>query len=296
MKSPALWLNLVGELKISNSGMTNTALKNICRWISNKKREGINLSHLRSMIIGAEPIEPAILKESETVLSGLGMPVEALNPAYGMAEAALGVSFLDKNEKYKLLDVQRDSLSLGRRIIESDITQDQIVSLGHPVDGLSIKILNEDGAELEKGSVGFISLKGKNISQGYWTSAGFQKSLDAQGYFTTKDLGFFKDDQLFILGRSQEVFYVDGRNLFLNDIDRIVNESGLVRTSGCAAVMNPIGKQDPDSVTVLVDIVGPEPEDTIEKIRDLLKVKLGFSSLTLCSVPGGTFFAQLVGN
>ena len=81
--------------------------------------------------------------------------------------------------------------------------------------------------------VGEIWIKGDSVSSGYWnktkaTRAAFNFSLTdsdgfvQSGFLRSGDLGFIRDNHLYICGRSKEVIIVHGRNHFPQDIEASV--------------------------------------------------------------------------
>ncbi|CDW99266.1 hypothetical protein [Sporisorium scitamineum] len=74
---------------------THTAVPNFALDLAARKYDGapLDLSALQCVVLGAEPIRKASLERFHRCFSPSGFSVSAYKPAYGMAEATLGLSF-----------------------------------------------------------------------------------------------------------------------------------------------------------------------------------------------------------
>jgi acyl-CoA synthetase (AMP-forming)/AMP-acid ligase II len=92
--------------------------------------------------------------------------------------------------------------------------------------GMKIVIVNVDtGRSLADGSVGTIVIQGAGLAKGYHNnveaSSTFEFSLkDQEGlWYVSGDLGYIRNDTLFVTGRSKDVIIVNGRNIYPSDIE-----------------------------------------------------------------------------
>ena len=110
-------------------------------------------------------------------------------------------------------------------------------TVGLPLPGVEIRVVDpETGAELPKGEIGGIEVKGPNVFKGYWqmpdkTAAEFR----GDGFFITGDLGKIDEDgYLSIVGRSKDLIITGGYNVYPKEIEEKidalegVNESAVV--------------------------------------------------------------------
>lgn len=119
---------------------------------------------------------------------------------YGLSEAAI-VSNLDLKKNLNFLD-----------------------SVGKSIHGVSIKIANKD-----KHGVGEISVKSKYIFSEYYKKKTFTKSQFKGNYFSTGDLGYIKNNFLYLVGRKKNMIKIKGISVYGEDIEKKIFKSKLVK-------------------------------------------------------------------
>jgi malonyl-CoA/methylmalonyl-CoA synthetase len=103
-------------------------------------------------------------------------------------------------------------------------------SVGLPLPGVSVKLLDENGQPVENGQVGEIYLKGPNIFAGYWRQEGATVAAFSDGWFRTGDLGERSDDGYFTLrGRRTDLIISGGFNIYPREIEEVILEQRGVR-------------------------------------------------------------------
>ena len=99
-------------------------------------------------------------------------------------------------------------------------------TLGLPVDGTEIRIVNKSGEDVKPGEVGEIIIKGNQITPEYYKNdEENSKSFDSEGYFKTGDLGKFTiKKELIITGRSKEIIVLaNGENVDPSRIESAIS-------------------------------------------------------------------------
>jgi len=113
--------------------------------------------------------------------------------------------------------------------LSPDRFQDKMGSIGKPIPGVTVKVLDSEGNEKPAGEVGELVAYGANIMQGYWHDPeATSKALDKNGYHTG-DLGY-RDSEgfFFVLGRKDNLLKVGGHRINPLEIEDIILSSGLV--------------------------------------------------------------------
>ena len=107
-----------------------------------------------------------------------------------------------------------------------------LVGCGPAPDGVGLRIVDDEGAPLPEGHLGEIAVSGASVADGY---AGLEAEGSARfvdGELRTGDAGFLLDGDLFVLGRMGTSLKVNGRNVFVEDIEQtVVAATGLPRTA-----------------------------------------------------------------
>lgn len=106
---------------------------------------------------------------------------------------------------------------------------EKIESIGIPVPGVELKVLDADGEELKHGETGELVASGPNIMKGYWRDSEFtSRVLDSNGY-RTGDLGYRDDEGFFyLMGRKDSIFKSGGHKINPREIEDVLVGTGLV--------------------------------------------------------------------
>jgi acyl-CoA synthetase (AMP-forming)/AMP-acid ligase II len=112
--------------------------------------------------------------------------------------------------------------------LEPSIFRSKLGSIGKPVDGVTIKVLDKDGREVAAGRIGELVASGPNIMLGYWKDAeSTAKALDGGGY-RTGDLGYRDADGfLYVTGRRDNLIKVGGHRINPQEVEDAILATGL---------------------------------------------------------------------
>ncbi|MCB4755779.1 MAG: long-chain fatty acid--CoA ligase [Elusimicrobia bacterium] len=158
------------------------------------------LNPIRLCVSGAAPLSPAIHKNFEKLF---GVP---LLEGYGLTEAA----------PVATLNPLR-----GRKI----------GTVGRPLPGVDINIVDDDGHPVPPGEVGEIWIRGKNVMKGYYRKPRETKEvLTREGWLKTGDLGSFDaDGYLTIVDRKKDLIIVRGLNVYPQEVEVVIAQDEDVR-------------------------------------------------------------------
>lgn len=115
-------------------------------------------------------------------------------------------------------------------------------TLGLPMPGSEIKILDDEGHETPPGIPGEISIRGVSNMKGYWNQLEETRAVVTDdGFFRSGDLGAM-DERGFVkfLGRQKDVIVVSGFKVYPVEVEAVVKE--IVGVKDCAAIPAPDGK------------------------------------------------------
>jgi long-chain acyl-CoA synthetase len=144
-------------------------------------------------------------------------------------------------------------------------------SIGVPVPGTWVKLLDDDGVEVALGQPGEIAIKGPQVMAGYWQRPDeTAKSMTEDGYFKTGDVGIMDERGYFrIVDRKKDMILVSGFNVYPTEIEDVV--SGLPGVMECACVGMPDEKS---GEAVKLVIVRKDPNLTEADVRAFCKINL----------------------
>jgi fatty-acyl-CoA synthase len=115
-------------------------------------------------------------------------------------------------------------------------------TLGRPLDGTSVRVLETDGSELPLESVGEIAVKGPGVMKGYYRQPGeTAASFDDQGYFLTGDLGIVDEEgYVHLVGRRKEVIIRSGFNVYPRELEDRLQAHPAVREAAVVGVSDQV--------------------------------------------------------
>ncbi len=224
---PLLWLEKANEYRVSLLSSPNFGYKHFMNFFSKEKIKDWDLSCVRLIFNGAEPICADLSNKFYDVLSSYKLKKNAVFPVYGLAEASLGVTFPPVEEELKSITLDRESIGINCKIkaVKEEKNKVKIVDLGHPIEGCQLRICNKDNEIVEEEVVGHIQIKGKNVTKRYYNNEKATKEiLTEDGWLNTGDLGFLKKKRLFITGRAKDIIFINGQNFYPHDIERVAEK------------------------------------------------------------------------
>jgi long-chain acyl-CoA synthetase len=113
-------------------------------------------------------------------------------------------------------------------------------SIGTPVEGVEMKLVAEDGAEVARGEVGEIAIRGHNVMKGYWRRPDATADAIRNGWFHTGDLARVDEDgYFFIVDRKKDMVIRGGYNVYPREIEEVLYEHPAVREAAVLGVPHP---------------------------------------------------------
>lgn len=225
IRRPALWLEKASEHGVSVLCSPNFGYNYLLRNWSGEFAD-CNLSKVRIIYNGAEPISMSLCLEFMNTFSRFNLNTRAMRPVYGLAEASLAVSVSDLGTDIDSLRLNRYQLKTGDKIeVDNSEGGAVFVNVGKPVSHCELMIADEDGNPVGNEIVGHIQIKGDNVTRGYYNNeAATEKVTSGSGWLDTGDIGFLKNNELFITGRAKDIIFVNGLNYYPYDIESVIEE------------------------------------------------------------------------
>ncbi len=180
-------------------------------------------SNVKMIIVGGGPLTPGVAQEARERFGA------KLASRYSCTEAGIG---------------------LGTAYDDPD--EDAVVSVGRPLPGVELKLLDEQDNEVEPGQVGRVCLRSPAVMTGYWRDeAATRVAFTDDGYVRTGDLGWVDDNgRLRLVGRSKEMYVRGGYNVYPMEVESVLSThpgigavaivpraDGVMGEIGCAVVV-----------------------------------------------------------
>ena len=229
VRRPLLWLQLASRKRATLTSSPNFGYRHFLKALGDRHLENVDLSCLRGIYNGAEPISVQLVNEFMQALAYTGLKRRAMYPVYGLAEACLAVSFPEQGSDYRWIRANRHKLGSGSQIEVNPADARDVIELmcvGKALPNMEVRIADDARAALADGRVGHILIRGPNVTQGYFADPqATAAALDADGWLDTGDLGVMHEGGLYIAGRSKEIIFVNGQNYYPYDLENIAQRA-----------------------------------------------------------------------
>ena len=176
-------------------------------------KAGPDISSLKRVIYGASTISEAVLDRAMAALPGVEFA-----QAYGMTElspvATINPAWYHTAE--------------GRRA-------GKLRSGGRASFGTEVRIVDELGVEVERGTVGEVAVRGPNVMLGYWNQAEQTAAALRNGWMHTGDGAYMDDDGfIFVVDRLKDMIKSGGENVFSAEVENALAQHPAV--ASCAVI------------------------------------------------------------
>lgn len=238
IQRPVRWLRELARQPCTYTAAPNFAFGYAAKRVKQADREALDLSGVKAMLNGAEPVHPRTVRLFIETFAPHGLRPEAVRPSYGLAEATVFVSTTPGDRPARITAVDAAALQEHRAVPAGPESArvTELVSCGVAV-GQRVAIVDPASQRPQRdGTVGEIWVQGDNVGVGYWndpheTAATFgghlvdAGDLPPAGWLRTGDLGVILDGELHITGRMKDTIIIDGRNIYPNDVEATVEEA-----------------------------------------------------------------------
>jgi acyl-CoA synthetase (AMP-forming)/AMP-acid ligase II/acyl carrier protein len=229
VRRPLLWMLKASELRSTQLCSPNFGYKHFLKLFERKGLpDGIDLSRVKLILNGAEPISYDLCEEFLDALEPFGLTRTAMFPVYGLAEATVGVTFGTPGDLYSRVVMHRHSLRIGEPFEVAEAGDSDAVSfvkVGKPIRDCEMRLVDDTDNVLEPGRVGNIQLRGASVTERIYGDDQATAALFSEdGWLRTGDCGVLVDGDLVITGRQKDIIIVNGQNYYPHDIEEIVSQ------------------------------------------------------------------------
>jgi long-chain acyl-CoA synthetase len=110
-------------------------------------------------------------------------------------------------------------------------------SIGTPIEGVQMKVVDEDDEEVRPGDVGEIVIRGHNVMKGYWKRPDATEEVMRGGWFHTGDMARMDEDgYFFIVDRKKDMILRGGYNVYPREIEEVLYEHPAVSEAAVVGV------------------------------------------------------------
>jgi len=255
IQEPQRWLQLISELRITTAGGPNFMYELASQLSKPEHLDGLDLSSWNVAFCGAEPIRPKTVERFNAVFGPHGFRAESFFPCYGLAESTL---FVTGNP---LQQVPRMDLYVDPQ--QPQMPARSVISCGIAGYETQVIIVDPDTQKpVADGEQGEIWVNGKSVAQGYWrrpevTARTFDARIEGdtlnRPFLRTGDLGYIKENELYVSGRLKDLVILHGRNYAPQDLEVEAENSHSDIRSACVAAFT-IPRQEQERLVLVVEL------------------------------------------
>ncbi|MBV2235226.1 MAG: AMP-binding protein, partial [Sterolibacterium sp.] len=243
---PMFWLRQIARHRAAVISSPNFGLQHVLDRLTPAMlcESGVDLSCVRLLCNGAEPISARVMWRFSDLLAPVGLRRQAMFPVYGLAEACVAVTFSPPASEPVVHRLDLCELTMAGRAVEATGSSADnaaqvvdYVDVGYPLPSVELRIADAQDRPLAERQLGEVQIRGANVTAGYLGETALNAALfTADGWLRTGDLGFLLKGRLSVTGRRKDVIFLNGRNLMAVDVERWLMERCAGLQEGSVAV------------------------------------------------------------
>jgi long-chain acyl-CoA synthetase len=142
-------------------------------------------------------------------------------------------------------------------------------SIGTPIAGCEMKVVDGDGEEVAAGEVGEIVIKGHNVMKGYWRNDDATAASIKDGWFSTGDMARVDDDgYFFIVDRKKDLIIRGGYNVYPREVEEVLYEHPAVREAAVVGIPHDEWGEEVGAAVALKDGEAVSAEELQEFVKE----------------------------
>lgn len=144
-------------------------------------------------------------------------------------------------------------------------------SVGIPIPGVKVKIVDNDDNEVETGEVGEICVQGRNVMKGYFKQPEATAEAMKGGWFHTGDLGRIDEDgYIYIVDRKKDMIIVGGLNVYPREVEEVIYQHSQIAEAAVVGKMDQLRGEVVKAFVVVKEGGTLEPRDIILHCKEKL--------------------------
>src|SRR3954453_4118312 len=202
-------------------------------------RESADLSKLRLCVSGGASLPVELMRAFEDSFGAI------ILEGYGLSEASPVASFNHPDRERKP------------------------GSIGTPIEGVEMKVVDEDDNEVAAGEVGEIVIRGHNVMKGYWNRPDATEEVMKGGWFHTGDMAKVDEDgYFFIVDRKKDLIIRGGYNVYPREVEEVLYEHPKIREAAVVGVPHDEWGEEIGAAVVAHEGEELAPEEVSEYVKE----------------------------
>ncbi len=253
---PESWLWAIHRFGATLSASPNFGFELCLNKIDDADLQGLDLSRLRMIANGAEPVSVQTLRRFIERFRRYGFRPGAMAPVYGLAEDAVGLAFPPLGRLPIIDRVDREALSRhgAADVARADDRNPlEIVACGQPLPGHEIRIVDEADHEVGERHEGRLEFRGPSATSGYFRNETKTRAVFHDGWLDSGDRAYMVGGDVYVTGRIKDIIIRAGRHIYPQEIEQAIAEIPGIRKGGVAVFGVPDRATGTERVVVLAE-------------------------------------------
>jgi long-chain acyl-CoA synthetase len=148
----------------------------------------------------------------------------------------------------------------------------KVGSVGTPIEGVQMRVVDLNGAEVAQGQAGEIQIRGHNVKKGYWNLPDATKAtITPDGWLNTGDVGRVDEDGYFyIVDRTKDLIIRGGYNVYPREIEEVLYEHPAVAEAAVIGIPHDSLGEEVGAAVALKKGASVDPDE----LRDYVKARV----------------------
>lgn len=282
LQKPELWLQTISRYRATLTAAPNFAYDLCAKIVDENSLTGVDLSCLRMAISGGERIRSETLDAFNGRFERYGFNPQCFSPYYGSTET-LCTSICSQTKEPTRKTFSASQLKKGIVSEQKDRSDQTIyVGNGRPWSSTEIIIVNPNTKRCcPSNQVGEIWIRSTGNTLGYWRQPELTQKIcqaytadSKQGpFFRSGDLGFFKDDELYVTSRLKELIIIHGKNYYPEDIEATLKKQ-FIRDNVEACAAFAVNRSEEEQLIILVELAQMPDDQTASALMVVMKTAI----------------------
>ena len=272
---PAMLLEAVRDHRAGFSWMPNFAFAHLVNVVVDTGAH--DLSSLRMIGNCSEPCKLSVHEAFTAHFAPSALRPEAVQVCYAMAENVFAVSQTPTGSPARAVRIDRKAIERNTvRFVAEDEPGLDVMSCGRLLSDMWIRLVDDQGRDVGEGQAGEIVIAGPSLFEGYLALPERTAEVLHDDGYHTRDLGFVVDDELFVLGRVDDLIIAYGRNFMAHEIEATVSAVDGIKPGRVVAFGLDTPGASGREMAVLFELLdGTEPTAAVAAVRRAIDASAG---------------------
>ncbi|MBL0743086.1 condensation domain-containing protein [Chryseolinea lacunae] len=293
IEDPLTWFDTLERYKGTHTFSPNFAYKLTLDKLQTIADRHWDLSSVRYFKNGGELVHYNIADKFFQHVAPFGATKEKFQPAYGMTEAAGAVTLTKTFANDQVYHMKSGTMGADPvRCAARRTNEMTFMAVGGPLPEVTIRIVDEKDRLCSIGEVGRIQIMGTAVTSGYLNNDVANATLFADGWLSTGDLGFIKENSLVVTGREKDLVIINGVNYYCYELEESLSDVAGIASNAVAICAVPDSENGTESFAVFFAAQN-DPiyalGDVVENIRATLRTAFGMEPACVVSLSMAEF-------